>query len=549
MTEAVPPGLTGVPGLRAYALRQLPRVLTQMDRDPGSPTFGGFDRDYWHYKIRDFPSAILQQGVFTLEALRTGRLRPTEPAAPDPAVLERWCVGAVNALARQVDRAGGVDEYYPFERSYPAAAFALWAAARVMVGWREPASHLLAAVRREPLARLAAGLARRREERAMNQQAAAVAALALAERLGLAPEGTAAPHADRLFAAQHTEGWFEEYGGPDFGYLTVTLDALADYHDATGDPRALAAADRAVDFLASLVGADGRLPSTLNSRNTDYVVPYGLCRSAARNRRASWLLHTLFRGAGEPGHFLWATDDRYHSHYVYASCVRCLEHLGGLAEPEPPPEPPEVRYPGCGHWARWAGDRSWTAYVAAGKGGLVRIHRRDGPPVVDHGWRLREERPGGRLWASNWWEPGSWSVDWRDGGVRVRGACRWVGYTASTPGRHLALRLAARLLGDRLVPILKRLMIFRPGGGGGPAFERTVQVGDAGVEVRDRLAVPEGVRADRSPRQNLRHVASADSFSPEELLPAVPSVPERDSAGALRAGWRWDPAGGARQGR
>jgi hypothetical protein len=551
VTEAVVPRLTG---LRAYALRQLPRVLTQMDRDPGSPTFGGFDRNHWHYKIRDFPSAILQQGVFTLEALRTGRLRPAEPAAFDPVVLERWCVGAVNALGRQVDRAGGVDEYYPFERSFPAAAFALWAAARVMLGWREPAPHLLAAVRREPLARLAAGLARRREKRAMNQQAAAVAALALAERLGLAPEGTAAPHADRLFAAQHPEGWFEEYGGPDFGYLTVTLDALADYHDATGDPRALAAADRAVEFLASLVGADGRLPSTLNSRNTDYVVPYGLCRLGSRGRRASWLVHTLFRDAGEPGHFLWATDDRYHSHYVYASCVRSLEHLDGLSEPEPPPEASEVRYEGCGHWARWAGDRSWTAFVAAGKGGLVRIHRREGPPWVDHGWRLREkggseQPPEGRLWASNWWDPDSWSVDWREGSVRLRGACRRVGYTASSPARHLALRLAAALLRHRLVPILKRLMIFRPGGDVGPAFERTVQVDDAGVEVRDRIDLPAGVCAERSPRQNLRHVASADSFSPEELLPGLPGAPERDSAGALRAGWRWDPAGGARQAR
>jgi hypothetical protein len=116
-------------GLREYAESQWPRVLTQMDRDPGSPTYGCFDRNYWHYKIRDFPSSILQQGVFTVDALRCGLLGGS---AASPAVLEDWCAAAVNALERQVNSRGAVDEYYPFEHSYPSAAFALYAAARTL---------------------------------------------------------------------------------------------------------------------------------------------------------------------------------------------------------------------------------------------------------------------------------------------------------------------------------------------------------------------------------------------------------------------------------
>lgn len=513
-------------GLRRYVACQLPRVLTQMDRDPGSPTFGCFDRNYWHYKIRDFPSAILQQGAFAVDALRRGAFGPV----PDPAVVERRCAGSVNALGRQVDRAGGVDEYYPFERSYPAAAFGLWTAARLLADWQASAPELAAAVDREPLRRLADHVGRRAEAQAMNQQAAGLAGIALAAHAGLAPDRSAR-HADRLFAAQHPEGWFEEYGGPDFGYLTVTLDALADYHDATGDGRALAATDRAVDFLASLVGADGRLPSTLNSRNTDYVVPYGLARAGARNPRAAWLVHTLFRDAGDPRCFLWATDDRYHSHYVYASCVRCLEHLGRMLPPEPPPAQSSIWLPGCGYWVRWSEDRSWTVYVGARKGGLVRIQRRDGEPVVDHGWRIRD---GDRLWSTNWWSD-AWTVETggpEERSIRVRGASQRVGYHVPRPWKHAALRLAAWFLRDRLVPLLKRLMIFRPSGAVGPAFERLVEVDGRGVRVADRLDVPPGVRVERSPRQNLRHVASADSFSFEEL---------RAPAGADRTEWRWEP--------
>ena len=82
--------------LFAYAERQLPRVLTQMDRDPDSPTRGNFDRYGWHYKIRDFSSAILQQGVTTLEALRRGDL--PLPAGASQQTVERWAQSAVIAL-------------------------------------------------------------------------------------------------------------------------------------------------------------------------------------------------------------------------------------------------------------------------------------------------------------------------------------------------------------------------------------------------------------------------------------------------------------------
>lgn len=499
----------------AYVGAQLPRVLTQMDRDPDSPTFGCFDRPHWHYKVRDFASTILQQGLFTLEALRAGTVPGPVPAE----LAERWCLGAIRALGRQVSRAGAVDEYYPFERSYPAAAFALYAVCRVLADWQSEAPRLLAAVDRAPLGRLARHVAARVETEASNQQAAGLAGLALAARVGLLPSAAAIEaHASRLFAAQHAEGWFPEYGGPDFGYLSVTLDALADYHDATGDERALRAVDRAVDFLADLVGADGRLPSTLNSRNTDYVVPYGLVRAARRSGRAAWLVETLCGELDRPGHPLWATDDRYHAHYVFASVVRSLPHLARMRPAEAPAPAGERWLPGCGLWVYWPPHRRFTVYVGGRKGGLVRVHRGDGrPPVVEHGWRVTAAS---RLWTTGWWSA-DWALAKGAGALRVAGRCQRGRFHASTPGRHVALRALAWLLGDRLAPLLKRAMIFRPGTADGPAFERLVTVSPGEVRVVDRLGAFPGAVATPAPRQNLRHVASADSFSREEWLPSL----------------------------
>ena len=135
------------------------------------------------------------------------------------------------------------------------------------------------------------------EPQASNQYAAGIAGLALARACRNSASGReeARRHADRLFASQHGEGWFEEYGGPDFA-ITHQPGRAADHGDATGDPRVAIAVQRAVEFLAGQV-ADGAPPSSLNSRNTDYAVLNGLVRAAARLPAASWLVHRLFAGA------------------------------------------------------------------------------------------------------------------------------------------------------------------------------------------------------------------------------------------------------------
>jgi hypothetical protein len=60
--------------LRELLVRALPRLLTQLCRDPGHPAYGCFDRHHWHYKMRDFPSAVLVQGALVLDELARGTL-------------------------------------------------------------------------------------------------------------------------------------------------------------------------------------------------------------------------------------------------------------------------------------------------------------------------------------------------------------------------------------------------------------------------------------------------------------------------------------------
>ena len=210
-----------------YARRATPRVLTQMDRDPMSPTFGCFDRNYWHYKIRDFPSSILQQGVVVLDSILRGSIE----RSVSKELIESWIVGAIRALVRQTRWSGSVDEYYPYERSYPAAAFSLYAIGYVLWRWPLESPPPLKTEDWRGLRRLARGLILSTETQASNQQAAGLAGIALATLLPNLHLDAEAHHtlSDKFFSTQHPEGWFPEYGGPDFGYLTVTIDALIDF--------------------------------------------------------------------------------------------------------------------------------------------------------------------------------------------------------------------------------------------------------------------------------------------------------------------------------
>lgn len=524
---------------RRYGEHQARRVLTQLDRDPDSPTYGCFDRNHWHYKIRDFRSSILQQGLFLLEGLHRGDLA----LGAEPRLAREWALAAINALSRQVDRAGGVDEYYPYERSFPASAFGLYSACRVLRDWQDEGSALLERVEWAGLARLAGNLALRSELQASNQYAAAVAGLALAadlSPLGI-ESGVARFHAGQLLDSQREEGWFDEYGGPDFGYLTVTLDALVDYFEVTADERASAAIDRAVDFLADLVGPDGELPWTLNSRNTDYVVPYGLVRTATRNPRAAWLVSTLFGRIGDPGHAIWATDDRYHLHYIYASIVRAIPYVSGMGESSPPDPPSRQWLPDCGFWVHRNRRAGVAVYVATRKGGVVRVHRSGSDPTqLDHGWRARQ---GSTIWTSNWWGD-HWRVDATADGLRIEGRLQACRHQLASPLKNAVLRIASWFLRERLAGWLKRVLIFRPSGARGPDFSREIRVTDSGVELADRFGPLPGCVARPSVRQNLRHVASADSFHVEEWYEPLHGDESQplDTGGERRIQWSWPSA-------
>src|SRR5919198_3476886 len=104
-----------------FALREIPKLLTLQDRNPHSPTYGCFDRNFWHYKIIDFPSGMSQEFVWPL-ALAYSLPIPRNQFHQQPAIKE--CISAgIRFAARSAHADGSCDDYFPFEKAAGAAAF------------------------------------------------------------------------------------------------------------------------------------------------------------------------------------------------------------------------------------------------------------------------------------------------------------------------------------------------------------------------------------------------------------------------------------------
>jgi len=106
-------------------LHQIPRILSQLDRDKDSLTYGSFDRSFWHFKIRDFSSAILQQPILILALLYKNNFK--ENIYYQNNLFKEWAIAGINFWCEIQLKNGGFNEYYPNEAGFPPTAFSLYA--------------------------------------------------------------------------------------------------------------------------------------------------------------------------------------------------------------------------------------------------------------------------------------------------------------------------------------------------------------------------------------------------------------------------------------
>jgi hypothetical protein len=124
----------------------------------------------------------------------------------------------------------------------------------------------------------------------------------------------------------------------------------------------------------------------------------------------------------------------------------------------------------------------------------------------------------GRQFISHWWS-GDWQYGQGKSQLWVEGSLYEHKDVASTPGRHMALRIASLVAGSRLVGALKKKMIFEKARSR-IGFRRTLKWSSDTLRVVDAFTnLPAGAKFLPAPRSSKRHVSSADSFQAEDFQP------------------------------
>ena len=493
--------------------RQSQRILSQVDRDPDSPTYGCFDRNFWNYKIRDFASIIQQQGILVLDVL----YRYESDANPyfGKETIRNLIQAGVNFWTKSQLRTGAFNEYYPYESGFPPTAFSLYAVALILVKYPEfRSSETINAINK-------AGkwLLDHPEKEALNQESAALAGMTIAHKI----DGTNIDN-DRLakrlgafYQSQTAEGWFNEYGGPDLGYLSVTIDSLWDIYLNTGDEQAFNSAKKAALFMSRFVTISGDLPVMINSRNTDYVVPYGLTGLAKTDPVSATLVKIILRNMQGEHSMYGKTDDRYLTHYIGQSYFRSLEGLKKLTfEPDSTlPQPGESYLEESRIFIKHTSEKS--VIVALGKGGIVNEFTPTGIVSANYGWRLKQ----GKKVAVTHWQNADYRCTVEPSGETIRltveGNFTLHGYLRPSPAKHMVLRILAFVMGNSLIAWLKSILIFNrkafP-----LTFARKIAIKGDTVSIDDSFSDPDIKGLSPAPHYSLRHVSSAGRFTIEEIL-------------------------------
>ena len=499
-----------------FILKCTPKVLTQVDRDKHSRTYGCCDRNFWHLKIRDFSSAILQQTGLTMALLYLNDFDGN--IFYKDSRVRSWAEASVYFWKKIQLRDGSFNEYYPNEHGFPPTAFSLYSSCEVYKRLNMQDPDLIKAFNRT-----GNYLINHIEPKAYNQELASITALYSLYTItgekwvldGLNKK------LERILNLQSPEGWFSEYEGADIGYLSVSLDMLAEYYWMSKNTRVLEPLNQIISFIKYFIHPNHTAGGEYASRNTTYFLPNGLeVMIQLGNPDALAIKNFLFENSGKIGFFMDAVDDRYCSHYLLHSFLRALEKEKTVpfsATPLPFSSPQEIFFKDSGHMVKTISCGSDIIYIiiAAKKGGMFCTWKNDQSSICDFGYRVNYGK--GNIAVTNW-QDNSYEVQYSDGRLIISGFFNEVSLKVPSPILHLGLRVLSAVLGNKIIGFLKKKIIL-VNKHSKIHFQRTIEIKDNKLIINESIESPVHVSVEAADNFSARHVASGKFYSIMDMAP------------------------------
>lgn len=501
-------------------LPNVPRILSQINASIGSRTFGCGDRCHWHNSVTAIPNARYQEAVLTLALLY--KHGPAE-YRDNPLIL-RLINGMIGFWTKIQESDGSFNEWYVHEGSYVATAFSSYAVSQTLLLLDQE----LIENRARAIACLKAAsawLGRHSQKSVCNQQSGALIAIHNTHTLTGDPQfKTSAEQYEQLIASCQTpEGWFLEYGGPDIGYLSLTIDYLAKYQRATGSPVIADVLKKAVSFLVNFIHADGTAGGPYTSRETEYLIPHGFELLATKNEHAAFAASVIRKNLAEArGITPFSLDDRYLMYNGYTFLQAGLDGVEDLSRTDLN-RPAFLHYPlaGIAIWRR--GQLECVANLKK-LGAFAALAGEE--KIADSGVLVEGER---RLY-SGYLQNDVKIARVDENGFSVEGPLCFLSENIMTPFRQTILNLAQLVIGrsDKLKIFVKEILRKKLITGHKPStviLKRTVTMDDDAMRVEDRL---EGLKTFKrvivGGRLSFIYVPSSRLFQAEHLTEKNPQA-------------------------
>lgn len=260
-------------------LESLPRIISCMDRNRYSPTYGCLHRDYWLYKTSDFSDAVRQFGLHALALAYTKDL-PNNSYYQNKKILE-WTIAGLLFWSKIQHSDGSFDEFYPNERGWVGpTAFTTYTSIETFNLIKEKISPEKQAIIFNAIKKSAYFISKGDHEGddLANHHAMACLALWKAYKLtnDLYLEKSYYSALD-VFKTYHDykEGWSKEYDGIDPGYLSATISFLGKIYQDNKSKDILKIVSKAIDMSSYFIYPNGFYGGSLGSRNTMHFYSHG----------------------------------------------------------------------------------------------------------------------------------------------------------------------------------------------------------------------------------------------------------------------------------
>ncbi|MDY6989589.1 MAG: hypothetical protein SWQ30_16200 [Thermodesulfobacteriota bacterium] len=362
---------------RDAMLSEAHRVLSLLDRERFSPTFGCFDRTYWAWKFTDFPGARFQEGLCVLSFLYASPFEGN-PFYQSSRLLD-WITGGFDFWTKIQYPDGSFDEAYPFERSLAATAFTSFYLSEALNFLDGNLATDTENRFRIALERAGGWLVRNDEKHGFLSNHLAAAAAALYHIYRICGQTRFQRRSDyfleRILDHQSSEGWYDEYGGADPGYQTHGSFYLARLLDLSDNNDIADSLEYSFQFLAHFIHADGSIGGEYGSRNTQTYYPAAFEMLSGRSGKAHWIAATMLSSVEDFSAAGLGTVDIYNlfplmNNYVFAylACKKQNHRTKPMILPKD--DHSTIHFPQAGIFK--IRNSKYELYIGLSKGGVVK---------------------------------------------------------------------------------------------------------------------------------------------------------------------------------